>query len=387
MAPPPRAWSSWLALTALALTTACSSNPNAGTPATAAVPTPPEARAEALLKQMTLAEKIAYVGGDRSFYIRAVPRLGIPEIKMADGPSGCRNWGPSTAYPAAIGLAAAFDEGLAERVGGALGRDCRARGVHVLLAPGVNIQRSPLNGRNFEYLGEDPFLAGKTAAALVRGVQREGVLATVKHFAANNQEWDRNHVSSEVDARTLREIYLPAFEQAVVEGHAGVVMTAYNLLNGTYCTHDAWLVKEVLEREWGFQGFVMSDWGAAHDTLGAANGGCDLEMPSGEQMSEKALRPLMDQGKVAVATLDEKVRRILRTIIGAGFLDRKQQRDDLPADDPASVEAALLAARESLVLLQNDCSLLPLDRAQVKRIAVIGPNAQPAVWGAPAAPM
>ena len=383
MVPPRRPWWSRLALLGVGLAaTACSGTPEVRVPALASAERgAPEARAEALLRQMTLAEKIAYIGGDRSFYIRAVPRLGIPEIKMADGPAGCRNWGPSTAYPAAIGLAAAFDGTLAERVGGALGRDCRARGVHVLLAPGVNIQRSPLNGRNFEYLGEDPFLAGKTAAALIRGVQGEGVLATVKHFAANDQEWDRNHISSEVDPRTLREIYFPAFERAVHEGRPGAVMTAYNLLNGTYCTHDAWLVREVLEREWGFQGFVMSDWVAAHDTLGAVNGGCDLEMPSGAQMSESALLPLIDQGKVQVATLDEKVRRILRTVIAAGFLDREQQRHDIPPDDPSSVETALVAARESLVLLKNQGALLPLDRGKVGSIAVIGPNAIPAVWG------
>jgi beta-glucosidase len=374
------------ALAALGLAPACSSNPGVPAPAAAeirrdAASPSPEGRAEALLRQMTLEEKIAYVGGDRSFYIRAVPRLGIPEIKMADGPAGCRNWGPSTAYPAAIGLAATFDGELAERVGAALGRDCRARGVHVLLAPGVNIQRSPLNGRNFEYLGEDPFLAGKTAAALIRGVQREGVIATVKHFVANNQEWDRNHTSSEVDERTLREIYFPAFERAVTEGHAGAVMTAYNLLNGTYCTHDAWLTKKVLEGEWGFSGFVMSDWSAAHDPLATANGGCDLEMPSGEQMSARALVPLIAQGKVVEGTLDDKVRRILRTVIRAGFLDRRQQRDDVPLDDPSSAEVALAAARRSIVLLKNEGALLPLDRTLLKRIAVIGPNAHPAVWG------
>src|SRR5262249_32479869 len=154
-------------------------------------------------------------------------------IKMSDGPAGCRNWGPSTAYPAPVALAATFDPATAERVGASVARDCRARGVGILLAPGVNIQRSPLAGRNFEYYGEDPFLSGKIAAGFIRGVQGGGVLATVKHFAGNNQEWDRNHVSSEIDERTLREIYLPAFERAVGEGHVGAVMTAYNLLNGT----------------------------------------------------------------------------------------------------------------------------------------------------------
>jgi beta-glucosidase len=330
---------------------------------------------------MTLEEKIDYLGGDRGFFIRGVPRLGIPEIKMSDGPAGCRNWGPSTAYPAPVALAAAFDVGLAERVGRSMGRDCRARGVHVLLGPGVNIQRSPLGGRNFEYMGEDPWLAGKTAAAFIRGVQGEGVLATVKHFAANNQEWDRNHISSEVDPRTLREIYLPAFERAVREGGVAAVMTAYNLLNGTYCSHDTWLLRDVLERQWGFAGFIMSDWAAVHDTLGALRGGLDLEMPSGKYLNRETLRPLFDSHAIEVSAIDDRVVRILRTLIAAGFLDRPQPRSDLPPDDPESDAVALEAARRSVVLLQNRGALLPLDRAKYKRIAVIGPNAHPAVVG------
>jgi len=342
---------------------------------------PPEARAADLLSRMTLEEKIDYLGGDRSFYIRGVERLGIPEIKMSDGPAGCRNWGPSTAYPAPLATAAAFDGALAERVGKSIGRDCRARGVHILLAPGVNIHRSPLAGRNFEYLGEDPYLAGKTAAAFIRGVQGEGVLATVKHFAGNNQEWDRNHVSSEIDERTLREIYLPAFERAVREGGVSAVMTAYNLLNGTYCSHHPWLTRDVLKKQWGFSGLVMSDWGAVHDTMGAVTGGCDLEMPSGKYMNRDALMPLVTQQKIDVAAIDEKVLRILRTIAAAGFLDHPQKRDEIPLDDPGSVAAALDSARRSIVLLKNSGGLLPLDRSKIKRVAVIGPNADPAVVG------
>lgn len=341
----------------------------------------PERRAEDLLAQMTLEEKIDYIGGDRELYIRPIPRLGIPEIKMSDGPSGCRNWGPSTAYASAIALAASFDPGLAERVGKSIGRDCRARGVHILLAPGVNIQRSPLNGRNFEYLGEDPYLAGETAAAYVRGVQSEGVLATVKHFVANNQEWNRGRISSEVDERTLREIYFPAFERVVRESHVGAVMTAYNLLNGTYCSHNSWLLRDVLERQWGFTGIVMSDWTAAHDAAGAANGGLDLEMPSARNMNRDKLLPLVQDHTVDVATIDDKVRHILRTIIAAGFLDTQQKRNDVPIDDPASSEVALEEARRGIVLLKNDKGVLPLDRTTLKRIALIGPNATPAVVG------
>ena len=342
---------------------------------------PPDERAKVLLARMTLEEKIDYLGGDRSFFIRGIARLGIPEIKMSDGPAGCRNWGPSTAYPAPLATAATFDPALAERVGKSIGRDCRARGVHVLLGPGVNIHRSPLGGRNFEYLGEDPLLAGKTAAAFIRGVQSEGVLATVKHFAGNNQEWDRNHISSEIDERTLREIYFPAFERAVREGGVSAVMTAYNLLNGTYCSHDAWLLRDVLKKEWGFAGIVMSDWGAVHDTLGAVAGGCDLEMPSGKYMSRWLLLPLLSEQKIDVAAIDEKVLRILRTIAAAGFLDRPQRREDIPLDDPDSSAAALDSARRSIVLLKNEHALLPLDRTKIRRIAVIGPNADPAVAG------
>jgi beta-glucosidase len=347
---------------------------------------PVEARVSELLSAMTLQEKISYIGGDRGFYIRPIKRLGIPEIKMADGPAGCRNWGPSTAYPAPLGVAASFDRELAQQVGASIARDCRARGVHVLLAPAVNLQRAPVSGRNFEYLGEDPYLASELAVAHIRGVQEQGVVATVKHFAANNQEWDRNNISSEVDERTLRELYFPAFEAAVRDGEVGAVMTAYNLLNGTYASHHAWLLESVLKEEWGFTGLVMSDWGAVHDTLGAATGGCDLEMPKAEFMTGEKLGPLLKSGQVTQEDLDDKVRRILRTIIRAGFLEgREQKRADVPLDDSASREVALRAARESLVLLKNTDAagqgMLPLDPTQLARIAVIGPNAHPAVHG------
>lgn len=338
-------------------------------------------RAESLLRAMTRDEKLAYLGGDQSMFIRAVPRLGIPAIRMSDGPAGCRNWGPSTAYPVAVALAASFDPALVERVGRSIGRDCRARGVRILLAPGVNIARSPLNGRNFEYMGEDPYLAGVTAAAYIRGVQSEGVLATVKHFVANNQEWDRNRISSEVDERALREIYFPAFERAVREGHVGAVMSAYNPLNGTYCSQNSWLLRDVLRRQWGFSGIVMSDWGAVHDTLGAVEGGCDLEMPSGRFLNGAMLGPLLSSGRITPAAIDEKVRNVLRTIAAAGFLDGPGSRDAVPLDDPTSEATALEAARRGIVLLKNAGGLLPLDRTTTRRIALVGPNIEPAVVG------
>ncbi len=340
-----------------------------------------ERRVDALVSQMTLGEKIDYLGGVRGFYLRGVPRLGIPEIKMSDGPAGCRAGEPSTAYASPIGLAASFDESLAERVGASIGKDCRARGVAILLAPGMNIARSPRGGRNFEYLGEDPLLAGKTAAAYIRGVQGEGLLATAKHFVANNQEWDRYRISSDVDPRTLHEIYFPAFERAVREAHVGAVMTAYNLLDGVYCSESPYLIRGVLERDWAFSGFVMSDWGAVHDTLGAMEGGLDLEMPSGEYLNRAKLLPLLEEGRVVQAAIDGRVRRILLTLARAGLLDRAQARSDVPLDDPKSAAVALDEARRSLVLLKNDGNLLPVDRDRIKRIAVLGPNADPAVVG------
>src|ERR1039458_9138411 len=195
-------------------------------------------RAAKILHHMTPEEKIAYIGAYNDFYIRAIPRLGVPELKMSDGPIGLRNDGDSTAYPAGIALAASWDTELAKRMGAAMGSDARARGVHFLLGPGVNIYRAPMGGRNFEYFGEDPYLASRMAVADIEGIQSQGVIATVKHYAGNNQEWDRHNVSSDIDERTLREIYLPAFEYAVKEAHVGAIMDSYNLLNGVHLTQN-----------------------------------------------------------------------------------------------------------------------------------------------------
>ncbi len=343
-----------------------------------------EERARALVAQMTLEEKMAYIGGDREFYIRPIERLGIPEIKMADGPVGCRNWGPSTAYPASIALAASFDPELSKQVGKSIARDCRARGVHILLAPGTNIQRSPLNGRNFEYLGEDPLVARDHAVHFIQGVQSGGVMATVKHFVANNQEWDRHHVSSEVSERALHEIYFPAFEGAVKDGNVGAVMSSYNLVNGAYASHNSYLLRDILRKRWGFSGIVMSDWSAVYDALGGVRGGTDLEMPFAQAMNPQALQALLDAGTITEADIDEKVFHILSTLIRFGFLDSTQLQER-PVDDPESAQVALAAARKSIVLLKNervdDEPTLPLDAEQKKTIAVIGPNATPAVHG------
>jgi beta-glucosidase len=336
---------------------------------------PPEARVDDLLARLTVDEKLSIIGGDREFYIRPIARLGIPEVRMADGPLGVRNWGRSTAYPATIGLAATWDYNLAKDYGAAVGSDARARGVGIMLGPAVNIDRVPQNGRNFEYLSEDPFLAGAFASQIVAGIQSRGVVATVKHFAANNQETNRGTIDARVGERALREIYLPAFRAAVEQGHAWAVMCAYNRLNGTYCSANDWLNNRVLKGDWGFAGVLMSDWGAAHDTLGVANGGLDLEMPSGKYMNPATLKPLLDSGQVTMATIDGKVRRILRLEIANGFLDRPQADESTPKDDPRSAAVALRIARESIVLLKNDRNALPLNAKRTKSIVVLGPNA------------
>ncbi len=343
---------------------------------------PVESRVQDLLSKMTLEEKIDMLGGVDAFYIRPNERLGIPKIKMADGPLGVRNYGKATAFPAGICFAATWDKNLTERYGEAVGKEARSKGVHIMLSPGVNIYRAPMCGRNFEYYGEDPYLASRMVVAYITGVQREGVVATVKHFAANNQEYDRHKVSSDIDERTLREIYLPAFRAAVEEAHVGAVMNSYNLLNGVHCSQDNHLLNEILKGDWKFDGFVMSDWSSTYDGVAAANGGLDLEMPSGLHMNRDTLLPAIKSGKLAVATIDDKVRRMLRVMFRFGFFDRQQLDSSLPLYNPDSRLIALQGAREGIVLLKNENSVLPLDRTKIGSIAVIGPDAFPAVTGA-----
>ena len=209
-------------------------------------------RAAEVVKQMTLEEKIDYIGGYESWYVRAIPRLGLPAIRMADGPQGVRNNTKSTLYPSGIAAAATWDRDLIHQMGVSLGKDSRARGVHILLGPGANIYRSPLCGRNFEYFGEDPYLSGEIASSYIKGVQSQNVLACIKHFAGNNQEWARHTVSSDIDVRTLHEIYFPAFEKAVKEGDVATIMTSYNLLNSVHASESKYLNYDVLREMWGF---------------------------------------------------------------------------------------------------------------------------------------
>lgn len=338
-------------------------------------------RVDSILSRMTLEEKITYIGGINNYFIRPVPRLGIPELKMSDGPLGVHDYGPTTAYAAGIALAASWDTDLAQRVGAMMGDDARARGVHFILAPGMNIYRAPMCGRNFEYLGEDPFLASRVAVSLIQGIQSRRVIATAKHFMGNNQEYNRHNISSNIDERTMREIYLPAFEASVKEGKVGAIMDSYNLVNGIHMTQNDYLNNQILKKEWGFRGILMSDWDATYDGIAAANGGLDLEMPTGRFMNPQTLVAAVKEGKVSAATIDDKVRRILRTAIEFGFFDSPQLDTSIPAYSQAGRELVRQEARESMVLLKNSGNLLPLDQSKVKTIAVLGPDSYPAVPG------
>ncbi len=337
-----------------------------------------EKKIDSLVQAMTLEQKLAYIGGT-GFAIRAVPALNLPALEMSDGPYGTRsNEGfPSTTYAAGIGLAASWDRELASRVGGGIGRDARARGVHFMLGPGVNIYRSPRNGRNFEYFGEDPFLAAQITVGYITGMQQQGVSATVKHFLGNNSEYLRHDSDSIIEERALWEIYLPTFEAAVKQAHVGAIMDSYNLINGAHSTQNPFFNIDVVRKQWGFPGIMMSDWDATYSAVGAANGGLDLEMPTGKFMNPANLTAAVQSGAMTANTIDDKIRHILTTTMQFGWLDRPQADPTISYLDAQNRAAALDSARESAVLLKNERSLLPLDKSKVRTILVVGPNAYP----------
>jgi beta-glucosidase len=352
----------------------------------------PEIRS--LLDELTLAEKASLCLGSDFWHTAAVSRLGIEAIAVSDGPHGLRKQPeagdhvglsgslPATCFPTASALGSSFDPELAERVGEALALEARAQGVAVLLGPGINIKRSPLCGRNFEYFSEDPLVSGVLGAALVRGVQGGGVGACVKHFAANNQETDRLRVSADVDERALREIYLPGFERVVQQSRPWTVMCSYNKVNGVYASEHHWLLTELLREEWGFDGLVMSDWGAVHDRVAALAAGLDLEMPPNLGVSDAAIVAAVRAGELDEALLDLAVTRVLRLLdqarAGAGT-----GHSHADAAAGAEIEAAgfdvdahhalaRVVAAECAVLLKNDGELLPLRPAAGNTVAVVG---------------
>jgi|YelNatPaOPRAMG01_1025707.scaffolds.fasta_scaffold00095_25 beta-glucosidase len=332
---------------------------------------PAELRVADLLKRMTLEEKIALLGGT-GYDTTPIERLGVPALRMTDGPLGPNRKGRGTNFSATIAMAATFDDSLVRRVGEAIGRETYTLGFDILLAPCINIARVPHGGRTFEGFGEDPYLVKRMAVAYIRGVQSQKVLCCTKHFAANNQEWNRFDVDARVDERALREIYFPAFKAAVDAG-TGAIMTAYNRLNGFYCSENKYLLTDVLKGEWGFRGIVMSDWGAVHSTVPTALAGLDLEMPTGKYFGE--LGRAVREGQVPIQVIDDKVSRILSAIIRLGLLDREHPEGDTTTVDTTGHAAlALEVARKAIVLLKNEGNFLPLDPTRIRSLAVIGPN-------------
>lgn len=340
----------------------------------------PKVRTDNLLEHLRLDEKIRLTSGVDHKFIPEIERLGLPRIGMVDGPMGLTGrseFGVGTCMPAALCLAATWNEALTEEFGRVQGNSCRAVGRHILLGPGVNLSRNPQLGRNAEYMGEDPFLAGKMAAGVVRGIQSRGVISCIKHFVANDLEYPRTQGDSQVDERTLRELYLLPFEMAVKEAAVGSVMGAYNHVNGVRSCLSDYLLKDVLRTEWGFDGFVMSDWGAGGSAPElSAPSGLDLAMPNGPMGDPDRVLPLVKAGKIDPAVYDQKVGNMYRKFFEFGFLDRPQKDERYELKGEVNAEAALQVAREGMVLLKNEKNLLPINSGTVKRIAVIGPHAR-----------
>ena len=377
--------------------------------------TPLEERVKDLLGRMTTEEKATMLSGSGWMESAAVERLGIPAIKMADGPLGVRSWAGSssitnsvnnpaakvtaTSFPSGVAMAATWDTELVKEEGDAIGQEVKALGRDMILGPTVNINRVPLWGRNFEGYGEDPYLSARLGVAYIEGVQGEGVIPSVKHFDANNEEFERHRIDAHIDERTLNEIYLPAFKAAVEEAHVWTVMSAYNLLNGVHCGEDAWLLTDVLKKQYGFKGLVISDWGSTYSTAPTVNAGMDLEMPGGERMrnwmatgqptaagngagwltADKVLAAVK-AGEISEARLDENVSRILRVEFESGLFDHPHAGGG-KVDTPEERAVALKGATEGIVLLKNEGGLLPLDAGKIHSIAVIGPNAAVARTG------
>jgi beta-glucosidase len=405
----------------LALFLSCAALPTvllrAQTPEPAAVPAnalykntalPVDQRVHDLLKRMTLEEKAAMLSGSGWMESAPIPRLGIPAIKMADGPMGVRSWAGSsaitnsstnpvrvetTSFPSGVAMASTWDTALVQREGQVIAQEVKALGRDMILGPTVNINRVPLWGRNFEGYGEDPYLSGQLGVAYIRGVQGEGVIPSVKHFAANNEEFERHRLDEKIDERSLHEIYLPAFKAAVQQAEVWTVVSAYEKVNGEYCAENPYLLTDVLKKEFGFKGFVISDWGSTYSTAPTVNAGMDLEMPGGPPAKAmlKSPRTIMSgnsglwleadkvladvkAGKITEATIDDNVGRILRIILVSGLMDHPHAATG-EVDTPAQQAVARQGETEGIVLLKNQGTLLPLDASKIHSIAVIGPNA------------
>ncbi len=338
-------------------------------------------KVENLLGQMTLQEKVFLLAGTNSWYTNAIERLVIPSLKVSDGPNGARGSGftsgvKAACFPAGISLAATWNTELIARVGQALGQEAKTKGARVLLAPTVNIQRTPLGGRNFECFSEDPYLSARMAVAYITGLQQEGVGACVKHYACNDAEFERTTVSVEVRERTLREIYLPPFQAAVQQAGTWTIMAAYNRVNGIDASEHPYLLQEILRDEWGFDGVVMSDWYmSVKSTAASMNAGLDLEMPVPLWRGEKLVQAV-EQGEVTEATIDTSVRRLLQLLVKADVFNQPQDEPEQSIDLPERRALIREAAAEGTVLLKNEGEVLPLEREELTSIAIIGPNAK-----------
>lgn len=344
-----------------------------------------ELKIDSLISLMTIEEKVNMLYGNGLFTSAGAERLGIPELHYTDGPFGIReevsknSWAPvglttdsATFFPTGSALAATWNPDLAFSYGIGIGEEARTRGKNILLGPGVNISRTPLCGRTFEYFSEDPFLNSRLTVGYIKGVQQTGVAACVKHYAANNQETRRGDINVEMDERTLREIYLPAFKAAVEEAHVYTVMAAYNKLRGSYCAENNYLLNDILKKEWGFQGFVMSDWSGTHSTVNSALHGLDVEMGTKKYFSQ----PLLDavkKGQVPVSAIDDKVRRILRVSFFTNSTPFPPSNGLVSIPEHGKIVYNI--ALQSIVLLKNQTSLLPIDLKKTKHIVVIGDNA------------
>lgn len=338
-----------------------------------------EKRVDELLKRMTLEEKIDLLGGT-GFATKPIKRLGIPELKMTDGPLGVR-WGKSTAFPCGTAMASTWDTTLIGKVGKAIAQEAKMKGRNVLLGPNVNIARIPLNGRTFEAFGEDPYLTSNMGVSYINGVQSEEVVATVKHFCCNNQEYNRAFVNEIVDQRALHEVYLPAFKAAVQRANVLAVMAAYNKVNGTYCSENRYLLTDELKKKWGFKGLVMSDWGAVHSSIPTVNSGLDLEMPTGQYLNDSTLTYAVRKGIISEETINNMVRRILYVMFKIGLFDRRSTRGSDLVIGQNHRKIAYKSACEGIVLLKNDDKILPVRINRIKSIALLGPGAAVARTG------
>ncbi len=338
-----------------------------------------------MVNAMTLQEKVSLLAGANTWETVPVERLGIPSLKVTDGPNGVRGSGrdmsnvTSAAFPVEIALAATWNPELVERIGQALAQETKFKGAQVLLAPTVNIQRTPLGGRNFECFSEDPYLTSRLGVAYIKGVQSQGVSATVKHYICNDSEFERNTISSDVDERTLREMYLPPFKAAVQEAGTWAVMASYNKVNGTYASENSYTLTEILRREWNFDGIIMSDWFGTRSTVPSINAGLDLEMPGPAAWRGEKLLQAVERGAVTVGTIDESVRRLLHLFERTGILAENYRREPEQAVNLPEHRALIReAAAEGIVLLKNEGDVLPLQREKLKSLAIIGPNAKTA---------